>query len=100
MRIKMVVFLDMIVLVMVLVLVLVMVMMMVMMARRLPATMLSLFRCSVRNLMIIRIFKMMLNKNSDGDGVHGHDGRMSQHFALPVADAHDVDLKSIDGAQD
>ena len=76
MRIKMVVFLDMIVLVMV------MVMMMVMMARRLPATMLSLFRCSIRNLMIIRMFKMMLNKNSDGDGVHGHDGRMSRHFAL------------------
>ena len=57
-------------------------MMMVMMARRLPATILSLFRCSIRNLMIIRMFKMMLNKNSDGDGVHGHDGRMSQHFAL------------------
>ena len=80
MGIKMVVFLDMIVLVMVMVMM--MVIMMVMRARRFPATMLSLFRCSMRNLMIIRMFKMMLNKNSDGDGVHGHDGRMSQHFAL------------------
>ena len=44
--------------------------------------MFSLFRCNMRNLMIIKMFKMMVIKKSDGDGVHGHDGRMLKHFAL------------------